>query len=135
MDTSADEIVSHIQRTRQNLSFNINELENKVKAAADWKEHFQAHPMVMLGCAFGTGAVISKLLLGGKRRYYTADVQPRAEFRNHGISGRTSETWEATKTAFAGLIASHLKDVVNDVLPGFKEHFESAQNSRTPYTG
>ena len=130
MDTTADEIVSHIQRTRQDLSSNISELENKVKAATDWREHYQSHPMMMVGIAFGTGALLAEMTLGGRRRYTYQQGQPNAESRSHSSSGG-SEIWGATKMAFTGLIASRLKDVVNEVIPGFREHFESAKNSRT----
>ena len=130
MDTTADEIVSRIERTRQDLSSNINELENKVKAATDWREHYQSHPMMMVGIAFGTGALLARMTLGGRRQYPNQKGQLKSETRSH-ISGGTSEIWGATKMAFAGLIATRLKDVVNEVIPGFREHFDSAQNSRS----
>ena len=137
MDTAADQIVSHIQRTREDLSSNISELENKVKSVTDWKKQFQAHPMLMMGIAFGGGVLLSGVVSASPTRgpwgkETEQEATEHAEYRNSGPSG-TSEawkTWEATKLALIGLAASRLKEVVDEVIPGFKEHFETAQERR-----
>ncbi len=131
MDTAADQIVSHIQRTREDLSSNINELENKVKLVTDWKQQFQAHPMLLMGIAFGGGVVLAGLLSGSETRRgsWGNETEPNT-YRNGSTAAGTSaawKTWESTKMALIGLAASRIKDVVDEVVPGFKEHFEAAQ--------
>ena len=130
MDTAADQIASHIQRTRDDLSSNINELENKVKSVTDWKQQFQAHPMLLMGIAFGGGVVLAGMLSSSETRgSWGNDTEP-STYRNGNMALENSpawKTWEATKMALIGLAASRIKEVVDEVIPGFKQHFEAAQ--------
>jgi ElaB/YqjD/DUF883 family membrane-anchored ribosome-binding protein len=60
------EIETHIRNTRQHLSANIDELEQRVKSAVDWRQHYKAHPGAFVGAALGAGFLLS--LIGQKRR-------------------------------------------------------------------
>ena len=66
MGETADQIVSDIERTREELKFNLQELEARAKAAADWHTHFERHTGAMVVAAAMGGALLA-LLLGGKR--------------------------------------------------------------------
>jgi hypothetical protein len=66
MDQTTDQIEAHIEDTRKDLGANLQELEVKVKSAADWRHQFRRNPMAMLGAAFGGGVLLA--LLAGKRR-------------------------------------------------------------------
>ena len=44
MAQTVDQIASQIDRTRERLGSNLKELEQKVDAATDWREHYRARP-------------------------------------------------------------------------------------------
>lgn len=61
MGETKSEIAAHIEETRSDLGSNLQELEQKVKAAVDWKQQFQQHSGTMLSVAFGGGLVIAAM--------------------------------------------------------------------------
>ena len=65
MDETAYEIEEHIDRTRERLGSNLRELEDKVEAATDWREHFRERPHLFLGAAFVGGALVAATLRAG----------------------------------------------------------------------
>jgi hypothetical protein len=65
MGKAADEIATVIDQTREDLKSNLEELETRVKAAADWREHFRKHSGPMVVAAMVGGALLSAML--GKR--------------------------------------------------------------------
>ena len=62
MDETANEIEAHIDRTRERLGSNLRELEDKVDAATDWREHFRERPHLFLGAAFVGGVMVATAL-------------------------------------------------------------------------
>src|ERR1700676_1030345 len=64
MGERPDQIERHIYETRNELGENINELQEKVKTAVDWRAQFDQRPMLMIGLAFGGGLLLSALLTG-----------------------------------------------------------------------
>ena len=62
MDETANQIEAHIDRTRERLGSNLRELEDKVEAATDWREHFRERPHVFLGAALIGGMVLASAL-------------------------------------------------------------------------
>ena len=67
MDETANQIEAQIDRTRERLGSNLRELEDKVDAATDWREHFRERPHLFLGAAF----------IGGRRACERAPAQVR----------------------------------------------------------
>lgn len=67
MGDTTREIEAHIRNTRQHLSENIDELEQRVKSAVDWRQHYKAHPGAFVGAALGAGFLLS--LIRRKRRH------------------------------------------------------------------
>lgn len=65
MGQTPDEIVSEIDRTRDALRANLQELEARAREAADWRSHFRKHPAPMVVAAMVGGLLLSALL--GKR--------------------------------------------------------------------
>jgi hypothetical protein len=66
MGQATDQIVNDIDQTREDLRSNLEELETRVKNAADWRAHFDKHPGPMLAAALVGGALLS-LLIGRPR--------------------------------------------------------------------
>jgi hypothetical protein len=65
MGQTTDQIVDDIDQTREELKANLEELETRVKSAADWRHHVDRHPGAMILISMVAGALISALI--GKR--------------------------------------------------------------------
>lgn len=128
MGETTQQIKAHISDTREDLGANLQELEQKVKAAADWKHHFQTKPMTMLGVAFGGGILLATMMGGRNRR-----TGPR-RFVNHAagsageVTGRidhgASRAWDNIKGALMGVAATRLTQFVDEVVPGFQDQYK-----------
>ena len=62
MGQTTDQITTDIQQTREDLRSNLEELETRVKSAADWRSQFRRHPRAMLIAAAIGGALLSAML-------------------------------------------------------------------------
>ena len=80
MDQTASQIEAHIDRTRDRLGSNLRELEGRIEAATDWREHFRERPYVFLGAALVGGVVLAGLLRSRSagRPLATAAMNPGA---------------------------------------------------------
>ena len=65
MGESSDQIATHIDQTREDLRFNLEELETRMKAVTDWRGHFRRHPGPMVIAALSAGVLLSAFI--GKR--------------------------------------------------------------------
>lgn len=73
MDQISDQIVNDIERQRDELGRDLDELQSKVRVATDWKAQFEKHPYYFLGAAFGGGLLVSALAAGrSSREYYSS---------------------------------------------------------------
>ena len=62
MGQTTDQIVSDIDQTRDDLRLNIEELEMRLKDAANWRSHFKKQPGPMIVAAVIGGALLSALI-------------------------------------------------------------------------
>ncbi|HUQ10231.1 MAG TPA: hypothetical protein VM146_07935 [Steroidobacteraceae bacterium] len=62
MGQTSDQIVSEIDRTRDELRSNFQELEARAKDAADWRNQFRRHPAPMMVAAMVGGMLLSMML-------------------------------------------------------------------------
>jgi hypothetical protein len=62
MGQTTDQIATDIARTRSDLKSNLEELETRVKDAADWRSQFRKHPGAMITAALVGGALLSGLI-------------------------------------------------------------------------
>jgi hypothetical protein len=62
MGQATDQIVDDIDRTREELRANLEELEHRVKSAADWRHYVDRHPGAMMFAAAIGGALLSALI-------------------------------------------------------------------------
>ena len=104
MDETANEIEAHIDRTRERLGSNLKELEDKVDAATDWREHFRERPHLFLGIVFAGGvlvATVSDPSIGRGTGQMAGSDAPQAVPaqcpRRRWISGITSRMKQPTK--------------------------------------
>lgn len=141
MGQTTDQIETDIRHTREDLRSNLQELEHKVKAVTDWKQHFQNHPATMVAAAFGAGALLGTL---GRRRSsggvrgesstaaespaaYQAGSTPPHAGRKHEVM----DTLEDVKSALVGVAATQVTGFLGRLVPGFQEHFNRATSVRT----
>lgn len=126
MDRATDRLEQQIDREREVLRSNLEELEDRVRAVVDWRRHFRSNPALWLGCALGGG-----LLIALARAPRSEDARPRAMARLRDVdvpSGYSSHrrreisrAWRAIETALIGVAAAKLKESLAQVLPGFRE--------------
>ena len=84
MGERSDEIEEQISRTREDLRDNLNELEDRVRGALDWRRQFEERPLTMLAAALGGGMLLAALLPGGgngRRPRAYAEASTRSEGR------------------------------------------------------
>lgn len=145
-DTSV-QIEQHIRDTRNDLSDNFNELEEKVRTAVDWRAHFEERPGTMIALAFGGGVLLSALLptmhSSSRSRTSRGSRNVRSEQDEAGISNKyraaldepaskTSETLAALKGTLIGMATSKITGFIEELLPGFKQEFTKAQTGTKP---
>jgi len=61
VDQDPDQIETHIDATLGRLGENLEALEDKVKAATDWRTQFEKRPALMVALAFAGGVVLAGL--------------------------------------------------------------------------
>ena len=59
MGAQSDQIKKHIEEKRDELGAHLNELEYRVKSAADWRVHVQKRPGQAIAIAFGGGLLLA----------------------------------------------------------------------------
>jgi Protein of unknown function (DUF3618) len=116
MGPTVNQIEANIDRAREKLGSNLHELERRVDAITDWREHYRARPLVFLGAAAVGGLFAAAMFRNGSRsgRYYTP-------------AGQSNGAWDVVKAAAIGLAASRLRGYVDTLVPGFDEHYQRAE--------
>jgi hypothetical protein len=132
MGTTANQIENHIERTRENLGSNIQELEEKVRSVTDWRHHYQENPLTMIGLAFGGGVLIAGMIGGRKKRRYSVQDGDRHSVISDRQKDKALETWDNIKGALIGVAASRFKEFVGDVVPGFNEQLQHTSREPRP---
>ena len=144
MGERTDQIERHISETRNELGENIDELQEKVKTTFDWRVQFQQRPWTLIGAAFGGGLLVSMLIPKGRstssRRY--GSWQPErwskqgrrleygSEGRQSSFSEKTSNTWDNIRSALLTAGIGRLTSFIEEVIPGFQEHFRGKQSEK-----
>jgi hypothetical protein len=67
MGETTDQIEADIAQRRDDLKSNFEELETRVKEAADWRSQFRRHPGVMIGAALLGGMLLSAMVGSASR--------------------------------------------------------------------
>jgi len=131
MDQTAQQIVAHIDTTRERLGSNLDELERKVEAVTDWREHFQARPFTLLGMAFAGGVVVAATLRSRPSRPSNDFARPAPAFQSPTASEsqkhQALDTLHNIKGALIGVALERFKNYVAAFIPGFEEQFRRTQ--------
>jgi hypothetical protein len=142
MGEQSDRIEGHIRDQRNELGEHINELQEKVKRAVDWRVQFEERPMTMIGLAFGGGVLLSTLIGGRSRSRRTKPVDnqrnvsgdqraSRADFGTNGgaayKTNESSESWRNIKVALAGVAATKFGRILDSIISGFNQENEKAR--------
>ncbi|MEQ1472759.1 MAG: hypothetical protein ABLQ96_03000 [Candidatus Acidiferrum sp.] len=154
MDERPEQIEQHIRHQRSELEDNFSELEEKVKGAFDWKTQFEERPGVMLGAAFVGGVLLAAILPSASRmsshatsRYRSfKDAKDRSSaYGSEGaleaapkrfagppsaVTKQALETWETLKNAAVSMGIAQLTGFVEEIVPGFSEHYKKAATGR-----
>jgi hypothetical protein len=134
MGETTGQIENYIDNKRDDLGFNLKELEGKVKAITDWRQQFQRSPLTAVAVAFGGGIVLASMLSGKsslRSRSATSgdSYTPRAgtDHQTH----KALETWDNIKGALIGVAAARFKDFVGEIVPGFQEQLRTTEYATT----
>jgi hypothetical protein len=128
MDETANEIEARIDRSRERLGSNLRELEDKVDAATDWREHFRERPHLFLGAALMGGIVLASSLKrkSAARRPSAVEVNPAAG-GNGSVQAQAWELWSNIQAALVGVASVRIKEYIGELVPGFDEHYRRAE--------
>lgn len=127
MITQTHRLKREIEAEQNALGENLNELEVRVRSAADWREQVQRRPWVMVGLAFGGGVAVSALLGTPSRRRRRARRAELADTGSRESAPPTDpdDTWHRFKGALLAAAAVEAANLVSQVLPSFKDEFET----------
>ena len=137
MGETTGQIEGHIRNTREDLSANLSELEQKVKSATNWRHHFENNSGAFLAAAVGGGLLLS--LIGSKRHRSMRASSGVPETAHTGESTATSgpgpinETIAEIKGALIGVAATRAKSFISKLVPGFQEQL--GRSGTTPSAG
>jgi hypothetical protein len=127
MGERADQIEQQIYQTRNELSENFNELEEKVKNAFDWRTQFEERPITMMAVAFGGGVLLSALLPSRRPRRNPRSVTAQATGTGpRGITrpAQGSDNMDALKGALVGVAANRLGGILGDLVSGYRRELQ-----------
>ena len=128
MDQTSREIEQHIDRTRERLGSHLMELEHKVEAATDWREHYRNRPGVFLGAAFVGGAALALALHAKSPRLVSEDdgIRRFADDPN-SAQAQVRDLWNTLKAALIGVAGARVINYLGELVPGFDAHYRRAE--------
>jgi hypothetical protein len=143
----SDQIKEHLDRTRGDLHKNVNELQDRVKGAFDWRAQFQERPLLMMGLALGGGMLAAALVTRRREHYVVAapNLNPswratggaeNLESRTEGErgTGSLSESLGLVTGALMTSVASKIGGVLGQVLAGYRDQLREAAARSENYT-
>ena len=130
-ERSSDQIAEQIHRTRQDLRDNLNELEDKIKGAFDWRAQFEERPLTMLTVALGGGMLLAALLPRGgngrRHRGYSGasmrgeDRRAADEAERRTMERESNSSGDSFKGAFMTATASRIGGFLGQMLAGYRQ--------------
>ena len=139
MGENTRRIEDEIRSERHALDRNLHVLESQARQLADWRGHYARHVPAALSVAFGAGVLLG---LAGHRsharpraRAIEAPSAPRAGFSplkvltaNPRARQQVGDTWQNILEALVGVAAVKAVEWIGNVVPGFRDEWETKQN-------
>jgi hypothetical protein len=129
-----DQIKQHIDKEREILGRNLDEIEFRVKDATDVKAIFNRNTGWILGAAVAGGFLLS--LSFGKSSATATNTTWKSDARERDIRkavpstravsthlNRVSETVDNIFAGLVGVFSDRLQSFVADAVPGFREQY------------
>jgi len=133
MGQTTDQIENQIESKREDLKSNLQELETRVKSAADWRHYFTEHTGTMIAAAFGGGVLLAAMVSGRSARTPVSELGSPSESSRHwnrGTRREVMENLESIKSALVGTAATRFKGILGELVPGFTEHLAKTEADR-----
>jgi hypothetical protein len=140
MAEEPNQIKRHIDATRDELGKNMDELEQRVRKAADWRTYFDKSPMTAIALAFAGGVALSGFVgrqrssANGRQRH--ALSQAGEGLSRSAVDFRRSEAadmFDNVKGAIIAWGASQFKTMLNQWLPGFRQQYERTEAQKNSH--
>ena len=134
MGQRTDQIENQIETKREDLKSNLEELQTRVKTATDWRHYFAKHTGTMIAAAFGGGVLLATMVGGRSNRASLSQAGGSSEPARPWVRGTKHEVLEnvdSIKSALVGAAATRFKDILGEVVPGFREHLAKAEADRS----
>ncbi|MGA7190746.1 MAG: hypothetical protein WBY66_19790 [Candidatus Acidiferrales bacterium] len=143
MGETTNQIEWEIAQKRSALGGNLIELQQKAKAAVDWRAQVEERPGTMVAVAFAGGVILSAFFtaLRGPAKVYAQRPSGNAVEYDSPISKTsapppsklgtaTRRNLDALGGALLGIAATRATSILDGILPGFQSEFERARNSQ-----
>lgn len=129
----SDQIEKHIASARNELGSNLQELEYKVKQAADWRTYFDRNPLMLMGLALGGGVLVGSIIGASNRGagFVTGEYQNGKQSRGGIHNAHFADSWGTLKGALIGLAGAKVRSVLDEALPGFSEHYDKMEREKS----
>lgn len=124
MDRATESIELEIDRGREMLRTNLEELEARVRSAVDWRRMYRANTATALGIAFG-GALLLGLMAQRRSREPLAVEHQPSDARRREVS----LAWRTIESALIGAAATHLQSLLTRMVPGFREQLSRREGN------
>jgi hypothetical protein len=133
VDRATENIEQEIDRGRELLRSNLEELEARVRSAVDWRRAYRDNTATALGIAFGSALLLGLMVRGPPNEPPVAEYQPAMDAGGRRSDARQREislAWRAIESALIGVAASHLQNLLVRVVPGFHEQITRREGAR-----
>jgi hypothetical protein len=139
MAQQPSELKAHIQAENESLRENLEEIQNRVKDALEWKIWYRNNTAVALGGIAAGGLLLSLLLpkRDARTEYIDRDdmemhamkSEPQTRVRSRANS-RFHDVLDNTMSAIFGVANDTFQDFMSKAIPGFGEHYSRASQTR-----
>jgi len=131
---------AHIEAEEESLKDNFEEIQDRVKDALNWRVWYRNNTALALGGIAAGGLVLSllipksssiesKFVNAGESDDAEAGPSRRESLRSE-IPSRMRQVLDNTANAVLGVATDKLRDFMSSAIPGFREHYSSAQRKR-----
>jgi len=140
VDEETNRIRQHIESEREQLGWDLDEIESRVKNATDLKAKFDKNTGLILGAAVAGGLLLS-VAFRKTSPSSTSSRQPDARERSastatpsksrvHVPLERVSETLDTIFEGLIGVVSDKLYSFVADAVPGFRTQYDAIERQR-----